>query len=120
MSANLLDLIPIKIMKNEEKNEDGTITVFKPKFRNKFMIKYIMPKLKSPDFKVKLDEFGSFVWKQIDGNLTVEEIGLNLKDNFHENIEPVYERLSVYFQTLLRYKFIEYKNYDPKQDKIIN
>ena len=118
MSANLLDLIPIKMMKSEE-NDDGTITVIKPKFRNKFIVKYLVPKLKSPDFKVKLDEFGSFVWKQIDGNLTVEKIGWNLKNNFHENIEPVYERLSVYFQTLLRYKFIEYKNYDPKLDKII-
>jgi len=119
MSVNLLDLIPIKIMKSQE-NDDGTITIFKPKFRNKFMVKYIMPKLKSPDFKVKLDEFGSFVWKQIDGARTVEEIGFELKDSFKENIEPVYERLSVYFQTLLRYKFIEYKNYDPKKDKIVD
>jgi hypothetical protein len=118
MSVNLLDLIPIKIMKNEKKNEDGTITVFKPKFQNKFMVKYIVPKLKSPDFKVKLDDFGSFVWKQINGKLTVEQIGVRLKDSYKEDIEPVYERLSVYFQTLLRYKFIEYKNYDPKLDKM--
>ena len=119
MPANLLDLIPIKIMKSQE-NDDGTITVFKPKFRNKFMVKYIMPKLKSPDFKVNFDEFGSFVWKQIDGNLTIEKIGEKLKEHFKEDIEPVYERLSLFIQSIERYKFIEYKNYDPKQDKIID
>ncbi len=115
MSANLLDLIPKKIL-NDEINEDGNIIVLKPKFRNKFMKKFVGPKLKSPFYKVKLDEFGSFVWRQVDGKLTVEEIGIELKNNYKENIEPVYERLSVFIQSLERYRFIEYVNYDPKQN----
>ncbi len=119
MPANLLDLIPIKII-NTQKNEDGKITILKPKFKNKFMLKYVVPKLNNPNFKVNLDEFGSFVWEQIDGNLTVEKIGENLKKHFKEDIEPVYERLSLFIQSIERYKFIEYKNYDPKQDKIID
>ena len=119
MSVNLLDLIPVKIIK-AKKNEDGKITIFQPKFKNKFMLKYVMHKLKNPNFKVNLDEFGSFVWEQIDGNLTVEKIGEKLKKHFKEEIEPVYERLSLFIQSMERYKFIEYKNYDPKQDKIID
>jgi len=119
MSANLLDLIPVKIIK-AKKNEDGKITILKPKFKNKFMLKYVVPKLNNPNFKVNLDEFGSFVWEQIDGNLTVDEIGNKLRENFKEDVEPVYERLSLFIQSIERYKFIEYKNYDPKQDKIID
>jgi len=115
MSVNLLDLIPRKML-SDEVNEDGNINVLKPKFRNKFMKKFVVPKLKSPFYKVKLDEFGSFVWRQINGKLTVEEIGIELKNNYKENIEPVYERLSVFIQSLERYKFIEYINYDPKKN----
>jgi len=115
MSVNLLDLIPRKIL-SDEVNVDGNIIILKPKFRNKLMKKFVVPKLKNPFYKVKLDEFGSFVWRQIDGNLTVEEIGEKLKTNFKENIEPVYERLSVFIQSLERYRFIEYINYNPKQD----
>ena len=113
MSVNLLDLIPKKIL-TDEVNQNGNIIILKPKFRNKFMKKYVVPKLKSQFYKVKLDEFGSFVWKQIDGKLTVEEIGENLKANFKEDIEPVYDRLSVFIQSLERYKFIEYMNYESK------
>ena len=81
MSVNLLDLIPVKIIK-AKKDKDGKITIFQPKFKNKFMLKYVMHKLKNPNFKVNLDEFGSFVWEQIDGNLTVEKIGEKLKKHF--------------------------------------
>ena len=118
MSVNLLDLIPQKKL-TDEVNENGNITVLKPKFRNKFLKKYVVPKLKSPFYKVKLDEFGSFVWRQINGKLTVEEIGKKLKTNFDKDIEPVYDRLSEYIQSLERYRFIEYLNYDPKQDSAI-
>lgn len=118
MSVNLLDLIPVKLLQHEE-TEDGLISVLKPKFKNKFVVKFIMPTLKSPNFKVKLDDFGSFVWKQIDGATTVEEIGNKLKENFSENVEPVYERLSVYIHTLVRYQFINFKNFDLKKNKLL-
>jgi len=119
MPANLLDLIPVKII-NAQKKEDGKITIFQPKFKNKFMLKFVVPKLKNPDFKVNIDEFGSFVWEQIDGCLTVEKIGEKLEEHFKEEIEPVYERLSLFIQSMERYKFIEYKNYDPERDEIID
>ncbi len=113
MSANLLDLIPKKILPDTQ-NGNGRITVLKPKFKSKFMTTYLVPKLKSPFYKVKLDEFGSYVWNVIDGKLTVEEIGKKLQENYSEKIEPVYERLSVFIQSLKRYQFIEYVNYEKK------
>ena len=112
--VNLLDLIPQRVMKFEE-SDDGLITIFKPKFKNKLVVKYIASRLKSPNYKVKLDQFGSFVWKQCDGNNTVEQIGNLLKNNFQEDIEPVYDRLAMFIQSLEQYKFIEYKNYNIEQ-----
>ncbi len=119
MSVNLLDLIPEKTIQSEEK-PDGKITILKPKFRNKLVVKYVLPKLKNPNFKVYLDDFGSFVWKQIDGKSTVAQIGDELKNNFDKDVDPVYERLSVFVQSLFKYKFIHYKNYDPEKDEMIS
>lgn len=112
--VNLLDLIPKRVMRFEE-SDDGLITIYKPKFKNKLMAKFITSKLKSPDYKVNLDQFGSFVWKQCDGKNTVEQIGELLKQKFEGDIEPVYDRLAVFIQSLARYKFIEYKNYNSMQ-----
>ncbi len=111
--VNLLDLIPDQKAKYDESN-DGLITILKPKFKNKILAKYLLPRLKSSNFKVNLDEFGSFVWNQCNGNNTIEQIGNLLKEKFEGDIEPVYDRLAVFIQSLARYKFIEYKNYDPK------
>lgn len=109
--VNLLDLIPQRVAKYEQ-STDGLITILKPKFKNKILVKYLLPRLKSPNFKVNLDQFGSFVWNQCNGENTVEQIGHLLKEKFQDNIEPVYDRLAVFIQSLARYRFIEYKNYD--------
>lgn len=46
--------------------------------------------------KVKLDEYSSFVFSQIDGEKTVEEIGENLEHIYGENCHPLYERLLMF------------------------
>ena len=65
-SANYLDLTPIRLHK-EEVSEENLVTVLIPKFRNRFALRFIVPKLKSDVFKLKLDELGSAVWLSIDG-----------------------------------------------------
>ena len=111
--VNIFDLIPERIAKYEESGE-GLITILKPKFRNKIFVKYLLPRMKSPNFKVNLDQFGSFVWNQCNGKNTVEQIGILLRDEFQGDIEPVYDRLAVFIQSLARYRFIEYKNFNSK------
>ena len=107
---NLFDLIPER--KNDfEKTEDGIIWIIQPKFTSKFMRKYIVPHLKRPFFKVKLDEFGSSVWEYIDGQRTIAQIGQKLHTDFGEKVEPVYDRLAIFFQSLQRLRFVQYKNY---------
>lgn len=66
-------------------------------------------KFKIPDHKkTELDEYGSFVFKNIDGTLTVEQLGVRLKEHFGSTVEPLYNRLTVYLQYLeTSVKFIE-------------
>lgn len=60
--------------------------------------------------KVHLDEMGTFVWPLIDGEKTVEEIAVLVKEHFGEKAEPLYPRLIKYFQIMESYHFIQFKN----------
>lgn len=57
---------------------------------------------------IKLDEYGSFVWKQMDGKRTIYEISILVKEKFGAEAEPVLDRLVKYFQILYQNKFIGY------------
>ena len=109
--VNLLDLIPTQNVKwvNTD-SQDDLVTLLKPKFVNPFFVKYILPRMKSPHYKINLDQFGTAVWHYCDGKNTVADIGNRLKEKFGEEIEPVYDRLSVFIQTLQRSKLIYYTN----------
>ena len=65
--------------------------------------------LKKPKFtKIHLDEHGSFVWQLIDGNKSIAEMGISVKDEFGDEAEPLYERLAKYFQILDSYSFVHW------------
>lgn len=58
---------------------------------------------------IHLDETGSFVWPLLDGEKTIIELGKDVKAEFGEKANPLYERLAKYFQILDSYHFIEWK-----------
>lgn len=105
---NLLDLVPVKNI-HWEKTEEGLVVLLKPKFQHPFLRKHLLPRLKRPHFKVKLDAVGSFVWEQCDGKQTVQEVAQNLKKKFGEEVEPLYERIAMFLQTLEKNRFIYYE-----------
>jgi len=90
--------------------ETNFIILKKPKFKNKHLVKYLMPYLKRPDFKINLDEIGSFVWTNIDGQTSIEEIADRLDLKFGNRIKPVNDRLGQFVQSLLQNKFIVLKS----------
>ena len=59
---------------------------------------------------IELDEFGSFVWQQIDGQRTIYDICMLIKDRFGEAAEPLFERAVKFFQILRSNSFIVYEN----------
>ncbi len=58
---------------------------------------------------IALDKFGSYVWKQIDGESSIFEIGKKVKAEFGEEAEPLYQRLSKYFYILREERYITFK-----------
>ena len=105
--VNLLDLRPSRSY--EWESEAGeTVVVLVPKFRNRFLVQWLLPRLRNPFFRVKLDAFGSHVWMRCDGQKTVEEIGHSLHRRFGDQVEPVYNRLAAFIKRLERDHFIRF------------
>jgi len=58
---------------------------------------------------IRLDEIGAFIWREIDGNKTVYEIGQSLLKEFGEKCEPLYERLIMYLRHLNKKGWIKFR-----------
>jgi len=108
---NLLDLVPERLI-DFETDAAHIVTVFAPRFRNSLMKRLLEPRLKSPYFKVTLDDIGSEVWMLCDGKRNVKEIAEAARERFQERIEPCYERLGQFFRQLESARFIRYTNLD--------
>lgn len=105
---NLLDLIPVQAKDWEEAGE-GKIRILVPRFGDHWLGRKLKSTMKNPNYYVNLDDFGSFVWRFIDGKHTVYEIGTILRERYGEAVEPVFDRLGIFFQQLMRGKFILWK-----------
>ncbi len=107
-TINLLDLIPVKKIEWKER-EEGLVELLKPKFKRPFLKKYLLPYVKRPYYRIKLDAVGSFIWGLCNGKLSVKEIAKSLKAEFGDKVEPLYDRLALFLQSLEKNRFIEFK-----------
>jgi len=106
--SNLLELVPVRNIKWKT-DDKGMVIILKPKFKNRFLVKHILTRMKHPFYKVKLDEMGSYFWKNCDGVKNIREITILHKEKFGEEAEPVLERISLFLQSLDRNNFITFK-----------
>jgi len=58
---------------------------------------------------VRLDELGTFVWREIDNQKTVYDIGQSLIKEFGDKCEPTYERLIMYLKYLNKKGWIKFR-----------
>ncbi|MBN1155256.1 PqqD family protein [candidate division KSB1 bacterium] len=105
---NLLDVVPVKLV-DSETDGNGLTVLLKPKFKNNYIKKYLVPRMKHPNYKINLDEFGSYVWYLCDGTRNVFKIAESLREKFGDKIEPVHERLGFFIRQLEQNKLIRYK-----------
>lgn len=110
---NFFDLIPERNC-NFVKLENGLIAVMKPKFQNRLLVKYLIPRLKKPFITIHLDEIGSHIWQNCDGQKTIKQITERLRADFGEKVDPVSDRVILFFQKLYNLQLIKYLNYHNK------
>jgi hypothetical protein len=106
-NVNTLDLIPIKLQ-TEEVDSENIVTIIYPKFKNELAKKFIVPKLKSADFRIKLEKFGSAVWINMDGRKKVHEIIKIVSDEFGDELIQAEERVIKFIFQLYEQKLISF------------
>lgn len=105
-NINLLELTPVRI--NNHEQVDGLVNILIPKFKKEFMKKFI-PKNKSKDIRVKLDELGSAAWLAIDGRKKVLSIVEELRLKFGDKIEPAVDRVPQFINGLYANNLLYFK-----------
>jgi len=102
---NLLTLSPVRNVPWETSAE-GRIVLIAPKFRNRVLVRFLVPLLKRPTMKLTLDGIGSDVWTLCDGVTNVGTIARRLTEKYGEKTDPGYERLGRFFAGLERERLV--------------
>ena len=104
---NLLDVVPC-IGEHIVTEKEGELSVIAfPRFKNKFMQKYFIPKSMPPFIRIHLEEHGTAVWDLIDGRRTVREIVEALADHFNHE-ENYGSRVTIFLSQMQAKEIIVY------------
>jgi hypothetical protein len=95
---NLLLCRPERVFADEMDGE--RVIVLRPRFLSGPLAWWLQPKLRSPYYRVRLDDIGSFIWQRCDGQTTVEQIAQALDAHFGEQVSSVIERLQLFLRQL--------------------
>ena len=104
--VSLLDAVPVRCSYITTEWEGECAVLAYPRFKYKWMRRFLLPKGMSPDIRVRLEEYGTAVWNLIDGHHTVREIITLLAPHFGEdkNYGP---RVTAYLMQLRKDRFIQ-------------
>ena len=95
----ILDRVPVR--HREFEVEDDLVIVQVPRFDGRIGA-WLVRRLRRPNYRVRLDRFGTDVWRLCDGARTVREIAQVLRGKHGEEIEPAEERVAGFLQRMDR------------------
>jgi len=99
-----LALVPVRAVPFETA-EDGRVTLLRPKILSPRWA-WLVRLLPRPNYRVKLDEKGSFLWVSLDGQASVGELAARARACFGEAGEPHEERCALFLRELARGRFV--------------
>ncbi len=105
---NLLDLVPEQNYPFHTR-EDGTVDVLVPRYGTNFIARALSSVFKNTPVRIHLDRIGTRTWHLCDGRRSVHEIGEHLHGEFGEKVEPVWERLGLFFKQMENQRMIRWK-----------
>lgn len=90
-----------------QEDENGQVTVFRPCLGNNRFGKRIAAFFGFADYRIKLDQIGSEVWRLSNGQRHVEQIKALLEEKFpEEESEDLGERLDAFLKKMNQTKMI--------------
>ncbi|MHC1737569.1 MAG: PqqD family protein [Ignavibacteriaceae bacterium] len=105
---NLLELTPVH-NREFEVDSNNRVTLLEPKFTNKILVKFLVPRLKSKNLRISLDEVGSETWLLINGSNKVVEICSSLRMKFGDDMQQVEERVTKFLTDLHLHDVIKFR-----------
>jgi len=88
-----------------ERLEDGRVVLLRPKFLSP-RLGWLQRLLPRPEFRVRLDPTGSFIWESLDGRRTVADVCALVRERFGQEAEPVEERTLAFIHQMASGSFI--------------
>jgi len=86
-----------------QENETGLVTVFRPCLGKNRIGKRIAEIFAFDDYRIRLDQIGSIVWKYCDSSTRVEEIRAHLETSFpEEDKNTLQDRLFAFLHKMNR------------------
>lgn len=83
-----------------ERDADDCVLIRVPRFDGAILRRLLMPRLRRPDFLIRLDEFGTCAWDACDGRRSGEDIASRLAERWPD--EPGMRlRLAMFLRQLL-------------------
>lgn len=103
-----MDWIPVRCVR-WDKQDNGRVVLYKPKFRRKWLTRLALRLGKQPDCHLHLDENGSIVWMACDGKRTVWQICQSFKDQTGAPDRNLPQRTMQFLQSLLKRDCIRFQ-----------
>lgn len=102
---NFLDYAPARAPALAWREEDGTVVV---DMLHTGVYAAIAQRLfhRPRVSHIRLDEYGSFLWRRMDGHTDVATLGVLLEAEFGPAVQPLYSRLVQYMRALRDNRFI--------------
>ncbi|MBW2277637.1 MAG: PqqD family protein [Deltaproteobacteria bacterium] len=113
---NYLDYVPRRSIDHEE-GDDGKLVLLRPKFMSGPLAKLLQPRITDKHLKVKLDDLGTATWRAIDGKRNVGQIADLLFEEFGDQIEPRYDRMSRFIDSLAKSKMVTFESRAPAKQE---
>jgi len=102
--VNFKELFPKRLTEFEKDN--GLITVLFKKEKPSIIEKLFFKSLLDKPYKIDLDEIGTYVWEQCNGDKSISQISELAKQHFGEKIEPCNERIELFIKQLNKNKLV--------------
>ena len=112
---NLLELAPVRVARWRQ--VEDRVVVERPKPRARFpriLLEWLLHLMAVKS--LRLDEVGSFAWQLLDGEHTVGQVAVAVRERFGDAVEPAEERLGHLVRLLRQEGLIAYPEWDPVPD----
>ncbi len=88
-------------------DENGRVVVLRPRLGESKWGQWLTAKLQLSDYRIRLDEIGTLVWKACDGETTAAQIVGQMRTRFGEKVEPAEDRLRHFALKMGRARLIQ-------------